>query len=205
MDKVRFVLGVMLVVGVPPAIVFWLIIHPMVGFWRRVRPGIAYAVVGTLCGVLGFVFYHFRSQVLGADLGTNWILVFLGAIPYAVSAWISILTKRHLKTRIFAGLQELSDSDSGGVLLQEGVYAVVRHPRYLSVIIGTTGFAMVVNYVGGYLMVLGSIPALFLVVLLEERELAARFGAAFEEYRLRVPAIIPRLPKRSEKGPEEGK
>ena len=205
MDKTRFVLGVMLIVGVPPAVLFWLFIHPIAGFWRRVGPVIAYAVVGTLCGAIAVAVYHFRSEILGADLGTSWILVFLGAIPYAASAWISILTKRHLKARIFVGLPELSKSDSGGVLLQEGVYAVVRHPRYLSVIIGTTGFAMVVNYVGAYLMVLGTIPALFLVAIVEERELAARFGDDYEQYRTRVPAIIPRLPKRSEKRPKEGK
>jgi protein-S-isoprenylcysteine O-methyltransferase Ste14 len=108
-----------------------------------------------------------------------------------------MITKRQLKLRTFIGLQELSGADPGDRLLQEGIYGVVRHPRYLSVIVGTAGFAMFVNYVGAYLMVLASIPALFLVTILEERELAHRFGVEYEEYRSRVPAIFPRLPKRS--------
>lgn len=193
MDTARFVLGVMLIVGIPPAILFWLLIHPMVGFWRKMGPGVAYTMVGTICGAVGYLIYHFRLEILGADLGTNWLLIFLGVIPYAGSVWISVLTKRHLKTRIFAGLQELSEPESGGALLQEGVYGVVRHPRYLSVIIGTAGFAMVVNFVGGYLMVLGSIPALFLVILVEERELSNRFGDTYQNYRSRVPALFPRI------------
>jgi len=195
MDKTRFVLGVLLIVGVPPAILFWLLIHPLVDFWRRVGPAVAFTLVGTVCGGLGFLIYHSRAVLLGADLGTSWILILLGIIPYAASVWLSVITKRQLKLRTFAGLQELSEGDSGGVLLQEGIYGVIRHPRYLSVIIGTTGFAMVANYVGGYVMVLASIPALYLVTIFEERELAIRFGAAYERYRSRVPAIFPRFSK----------
>ena len=36
MDTTRYVIGVLLIVGVPPAVIFWLLIHPFVGFWRRV-------------------------------------------------------------------------------------------------------------------------------------------------------------------------
>ena len=73
---------------------------------------------------------------------------------------------------------------------------MIRHPRYLSVIIGTAGFAMFVNYVGGYFVVLASIPALYLVVIFEERELVLRFGAAYEQYRSRVPAFFPSFPRK---------
>jgi protein-S-isoprenylcysteine O-methyltransferase Ste14 len=130
---------------------------------------------------------------MGADLGTSPALICCGVILYGFSAWLSVLTRRDLTLRIFAGLPELSPPDPGDVLLQEGVFGRIRHPRYVSVIIGTAGFAMFVNYVGAYLTVLGSIPALFLVIVFEERELAARFGAAYEEYRSRVPAMVPKI------------
>ena len=193
MDKARYVLGVMLIVGLPPAIIFWLLIHPFVGFWRRIRPGMAYSTLGLVCVLLGVLIFKSRDVLLGDDLGTSPGLFVLGAALYALSAWVSVLTRRQLSLRAFAGVPELSGPGTGGVLLQEGVYGVVRHPRYLSVIIGTAGFAMFVNYVGGYLMVLGSIPALFLVIFFEERELANRFGASYEEYRSRVPAMVPRF------------
>ena len=202
MDRARFVLGVLLIVGVPPAILFWLLIHPLVGFWRKMGPAVAFTIVGGVCVGVGFGIYRFRGGILGPDLGTNWILILLGTILYAVSAWISVITKRQLKLGTFAGLQELSQADSGGVLLQEGIYGVIRHPRYLSVIIGTAGFSMFVNYVGAYLIVLGSIPALYLVTIVEERELALRFGPDYERYRSRVPAVFPRIWKRSEIPPE---
>jgi len=197
MDKTRYVLGVMLIVGVPPAVIFWLLIHPFVGFWRRVGSWATYISMGTVFVVEIFLLYRYRVEILGNDLGTDWMIFSFGFVFYAASAWISVLTKRQLKLRTFIGLQELSGADPGDRLLQEGIYGVVRHPRYLSVIVGTAGFAMFVNYVGAYLMVLATVPALFLVTLLEERELAHRFGMEYEEYRSRVPAIFPRLPKRS--------
>lgn len=191
MDTTRFVLGVLLIVGLPPAITYWLLIHPFVGFWRRVGTAGTLVVVGLVCISVGVGMYRFRHPLLGPDLGTNWVLVGTGVGFYLASAWISVLTKRHLTAAILSGLPELSDSPSGGTLLQEGVYGVVRHPRYLSVIIGTAGFSMVVNYVGAYLMVLATIPALYLVAVLEERELESRFGSDYLQYRSRVPAVLP--------------
>ena len=197
MDKTRYVLGVLLIVGVPPAVIFWLLIHPFVGFWRRVGSWATYISMCTVYVVEIFLLYRYRVEILGTDLGTDWMIFSIGFVFYAASAWISVITKRQLKLRTFVGLQELSGADPRDGLLQEGIYGVVRHPRYLSVIVGTAGFAMFVNYVGAYLMVLASIPALFLVTIFEERELAHRFGVEYEEYRSRVPAIFPRLPKRS--------
>ena len=192
MDTTRFVLGVLLIVGLPPAICYWLLIHPFVDFWRKIGPRATLFLVGALSLLVGWAVYLFRHTLLGRDLGTSWILVGMGVLLYGVSAWISVLTKRQLAVRTLAGLPELSLQGSEDTLLQEGVYGVIRHPRYVSVIIGTAGFAMVVNHVGAYLVVLGTIPALYLVVIFEERELLGRFGSAYQKYRSQVPAFFPK-------------
>jgi protein-S-isoprenylcysteine O-methyltransferase Ste14 len=194
MDTTRYVLGVLLVVGLPPAVFFWLLIHPLAAFWRRLGPWISYAVVTLSCLALGGVLYRFREGFLGSDLGTKWVLFPPGFLLYLISAWISVVTQRRLNLKTFAGIPEIAEGDHGGVLLQDGIYGVIRHPRYLSVIVGTAGFSMLVNYVGVYLMVLGSVLLLFLVILIEERELHQRFGAAYDAYKSRVPALIPRIP-----------
>jgi protein-S-isoprenylcysteine O-methyltransferase Ste14 len=197
MDTTRYVLGVMLAVGVPPAVVFWMIIHPLAAYWQRMGTRGTYLVVTPVCVALGVAVYLFRDPILGPDLGTNRALIIPGVILYLVSAWISIQTKRKLPVRTFAGVPEIAKDHSEGTLLQDGVYGVIRHPRYLSVIIGTAGFAMFVNYLGTYLIVLATVPALYLVVIMEERELAQRFGAEYEKYRSRVPAIFPRIGKKT--------
>ncbi len=83
-----------------------------------------------------------------------------------------------------------------GQLLQEGIYGVIRHPRYLSVILGTIGMALIVDYLGAYIVVLVSLVGLWLVIILEERELASRFGSAYAAYRSRVPALMPHFWRR---------
>jgi protein-S-isoprenylcysteine O-methyltransferase Ste14 len=88
---------------------------------------------------------------------------------------------------------ELSQRRYPGKLLTEGIYAKVRHPRYVEALLGTLGYALFANYLAVYIAFLLAIPALYLVVLLEERELRDRFGAEYEEYSRRVPRFVPRF------------
>ena len=53
-------------------------------------------------------------------------------------------------------------------------------------------YAFIANYVGVYILAVVILPALHLVVLLEERELRHRFGEEYDLYRARVPRYIPR-------------
>ncbi len=193
MDTARYVVGTLLAVGLPPAVLFWLFIHPLARYWRRVGPTVTYLVVGTGCTLIGWTIFRYRQEILWADLGMRWVLMAPAAVLYLLSAWISLQAKRQLKVRIFAGVPEVSQGGRGSVLLEDGVYSVIRHPRYVSVVIGTAGVALFVNYLGAYLMVLGTIPVLYLVVVLEERELAERLGPRYSEYRVRVPAFVPRV------------
>ena len=191
MDRIRYVLAVLLVATIPPAIIWWYIIHPFVGFWRRLGPRVTNWIVGVSMVALMVVLGLGRRWLVGADLGTNWILVGLGLACFSVAIFIGLKRKRFLTTRILAGVPEL-DKDNPGTLLSEGPYAVIRHPRYVEVLVGVLGYALAANHVGGYVVALLSAPALHLVVVMEERELAVRFGAAYEEYCARVPRYVPR-------------
>lgn len=197
MDTARRVLGILLIVPLPPALLYWLLIHPFVRFWRKLGPWFTYVPVVTACVALGVILYRARDRVLGTDLGTNWALLAVGVVLYLSSAWLTVLTRRQLKTKILVGFPEVSGGDDPGKLLQEGVYAHVRHPRYLSVVIGVLGWSLVVNFLGVYLTVLASVAALYVLTLLEERELVERFGDRYESYRSRVPALIPRLRRKT--------
>ncbi len=191
MTTVRYVFAVLTVVGLPPAIVWWYLVHPFVGFWRRIGARGTIWTVGVLMVAAMVGLWFVRGPLVGRDLGTDWTLAGLGVGLMVVSGYLGVKRKRYLTLPILAGVPELSGHDRGN-LLTEGPYAHVRHPRYVEVVIGMLGYALVANFAGVYLVVLLCLPALHGVVLLEERELAQRFGAEYAEYRARVPCYVPR-------------
>lgn len=192
MDTARWIAAILLVVTVPPAVAFWFVAHPLAALWRRLGAGWTFmALAGAWIAMAGPLFL-LRGSLIGRDLGTSWPLIGVGVVLYCGAAWLSVLCRRQLRLKIFVGVPELSSRAYPGRLLQDGVYRVIRHPRYASVILGTMGFAFAVNYVGAYVVVAFSLLLLWPVVLLEERELAARFGPEYEAYRLRTPALLPR-------------
>lgn len=191
MDTARYVVGVLLVTFVPPGMAWWFIVHPFVDFWRRVGVKPTLTVVGVV-GVAGVAaLMPLRDRLLQDDFGTRPLLVVLAAILMAGAIWVAVLRKRHLTMRILAGVPELANEDA--TLLEEGVYAMVRHPRYVEVAIGVWAYAVFSNYLGAYVVAAATMPALHLIVLMEERELRDRFGHRYAEYMERVPRYVPRV------------
>ena len=122
----------------------------------------------------------------------RYTLVVAAAGLGAITTWIAVIRRRQLTTRILFGVPEL-DKDNPGTLLTDGIYAHLRHPRYVEVWLGTLAYACFANYLGAWIVWLATGPMLHLVVLLEERELRDRFGGEYEAYMARVPRYLPRL------------
>lgn len=176
MDKTRYIFAVLLVATIPPGVIWWYLVHPFVAFWRRLGPRWTLWIVGVLMVSLMLALGALRHRLMGADLGTNWFLVALGVAFAVIAVLIGLKRKRYLTTPI----------------LSEGPYAIIRHPRYVEVMAGVLGYALAANFVGGYAVAALTVPALHLVVVLEERELGQRFGSAYEAYCATVPRYIPR-------------
>jgi protein-S-isoprenylcysteine O-methyltransferase Ste14 len=184
-------IAVLLVVSLPPAVLYWYIIHPLARFWRRVGPWVTFPVVIVCCVAFGVALYRSREALLGEWHGYRWPLVAIGLALYALAIWLEIQCRRHLRFSILAGAPEVGRDP--GRLLEEGIYRYSRNPRYLSVIFGVGAWALILNYSGIYVLAVLQIPALYLVILLEERELQTRFGSEFTRYKGKVPRLIPRL------------
>jgi len=190
MGTVRYWVGVLLVVSMPPAILWWFVVHPFIGFWRRLDARAAMWTVGLLMGGLILALVPLRRVLLGRDLGTSLPLVALAALLMTAGIGLSLWRRRHLTQRMLLGTNELTGDTS--TLLTQGPYALIRHPRYVEVAVFTFAYASFANYVGAWLVAALAIPFLHAVVVMEERELATRCGAAWEEYRARVPPYLPR-------------
>jgi protein-S-isoprenylcysteine O-methyltransferase Ste14 len=177
MENIRYILAVISVILLPPASLAWFIIHPWARQWRRLGPSRTSLIVVPFWILVGAALYSVRQTLIGLNLGTNWILIAIAAVPYALSVYLHFKYRKHLTLPILLGIPELSATEqSKGKLLQEGIYGVVRHPRYLSAGRGLLGLTLIVNYEGVYILAVLIVPVGYVLMLLEERELIERFG-----------------------------
>lgn len=193
MDAVRYWLALLMVVSLPPALLLWLVVHPLVGFWRRVGPAGTYTVVLALFGLAIYGMVRIREPLMAVEFGTQWPLVALGALLVGFSSWLRLRIHGHFPIRVLAGLPELAPERHPQALVTDGPFAVVRHPRYMQFLAALAGWALVANYLALYGVFALWIPGVWLIAALEERELRERFGTAYEDYARHVPRFLPRL------------
>ena len=194
MDAFRQHLASLLVVGLPPLLLYWFLIHPLAAFWRRLGAGVAFALVTAVVLAAGFLLFPWRGVLRGPDLGTRWPVHAAGGVTLVVAGWIRSRIGRHFPLRTLVGWTELAvdPQEEAGRLITSGLHGRVRHPRYLQLLLSLAGWALVANHVGGYLAVALWIPGVWAIAVLEERELRLRFGPAYDDYRRRVPRFLPR-------------
>jgi protein-S-isoprenylcysteine O-methyltransferase Ste14 len=195
-DSIRYLLALITLLGLVPGLLLWFFIHPFVGFWRRLGPFWTYAVLSVPVAALMAGVFRARGALLEREYGTQVGLVGLGVACLICGAMIARTRRRHLTFGVLAGIPELSSKPSSQKLLTEGIYGRIRHPRYVELMLWLLGYALIANYLALYIAVPISLAALYLIVILEERELRDRFGSEYEEYCRAVPRFIPRLAPR---------
>ncbi len=193
MHSVRYYVALVVLLSVPPGLLLWFIIHPFASFWRRFGPVWTYSILVLPMVAMMFGLFLVRKPLLTIDFGTRYELIAVGVLVMVGAVTIGIKRKKHLTFGILAGLPELSQQRYPGKLLTEGLYAKIRHPRYVEAFLGILGYALIANYLAPYFLVLLSIPIIFLIVALEERELRDRFGEEYEEYCRNVPRFLPKF------------
>jgi methanethiol S-methyltransferase len=190
MQQVRYFVAVVTVVAVPLGLLYWLVIHSWARRWRTWGARRTYIIVLPILAVTGALLFSVRGQLVGADLGTNWSLIGIAGFLCLPMIWLEIQYRKQLSISILVGIPEVSKRGNGR-LLRDGIYGVVRHPRYLSAGIGLVVNALVANFLGLYLIILASVPVGYLMLILEERDLLDRFGDAYRQYQRDVPCLVP--------------
>lgn len=192
MNTARYVVAMLLLVCMPPAVLLWFIVHPFVRFWRKVGPVWTWTALLCLFTAQFLVLLQVRHALLAVEYGTNWWLIAL-ALPFVVASLaIALRRRKFLTPRILLGIPELSSAGQQGKLLDQGIYGRIRHPRYVEIVLGVAAYALFANYLAAYGILAFTIVTLYLIVLLEERELRDRFGRRYDEYCRAVPRFVPR-------------
>lgn len=170
-----------------PIPIYWLIIHPFGAFWRKhVRAAFWIAgLTAWTCG--GATLWIFRKSLLTAT-PPPWAAIGLGFALIGVEIYLFARVEQELGSRRLVGHAELTGT---GEMFAAGLYAHVRHPRYTGMFSAVVGAALLAGAPRLWAVLANWWVFALLVIRLEERELAARFGAAYTEYRERVPAFLP--------------
>ncbi len=192
LDAIRYYLALVVLVSFVPLLSFWFLIHPFVHAWRRLGPWVAYAAALGVMVLIGAGLFALRGSLLAVEFGTVPALWPPAAVAYLAAIVLDVLCRRQLSIGTLIGLPELVSERAPGRLLTEGIYARVRHPRYTAGGLGLLALACFTNYLAVYGLLVVYLPAIYAITVFEERELAERFGAAYERYRESGPRFLPR-------------
>ncbi|HXG52813.1 MAG TPA: isoprenylcysteine carboxylmethyltransferase family protein [candidate division Zixibacteria bacterium] len=193
MESLRYLVALGLVVALPPLFLYWLLIHPLVHFWRARGIALTYTIVLTAVALAMMGLFSIRHYLLETDFGTRYPLVALGTACLALSAAMGFALRGRATIAVFLGLPEIAPDFYPRKLMTEGIYGRIRHPRYVQILIALVGYSLIANYLASYLIVALWVPAVYIIVCLEEKELREHFGAAYEDYCREVPRFVPRL------------
>ena len=81
----------------------------------------------------------------------------------------------------------------GHTLVTNGVYAIIRHPSYLGLLVNALGWGLAFRSGIGVLLVALTVPPLVARIRAEEALLLAHFGSDYNDYRARTWRLIPGL------------
>jgi protein-S-isoprenylcysteine O-methyltransferase Ste14 len=76
-------------------------------------------------------------------------------------------------------------------VITTGVFSIVRHPIYLSLILLYLGFILLSLSLLSVLVWILIIVFYYMISRYEEKLLIQRFGSAYEEYKKKVPMLLP--------------
>ncbi len=186
MKLLDWVVAVALLLQLPIPL-FWLIVHRKIEFWRKhVRAG--YWVAGlSAWGIVAAFLYAFHGRLFLSERSPAWAIA-VGLALMATDAYVLHRVKRDLGRSRLVGQTEM---EGGGELATQGLYARVRHPRYIGMMVAVFGACLVAS--SRLLWVVAAVWWLLALAAigLEERELRARFGEAYAAYCKRVPRFLP--------------
>ena len=166
-------------------------------WWTRIIPASCerstYVLISSLLLIL--IFWQWRPIVTTIWRVEGWPAAALTAISWI--GWLTALTSTYMIDHFeLFGLRQVFDTLRGAAsrispFKTPLLYRLVRHPLMLGFLLAfwatphmTVGHLLFAVMTTGYILV---------GVRLEERDLVAQFGTSYEQYRRRVPMLMPRL------------
>lgn len=99
---------------------------------------------------------------------------------------------RDLGTSRLVGKTELSGA---GEIERGGIYSRIRHPRYSGSFLAILGACFLAGTRAMWIVAVVWLLLMLVAISFEEREMRARFGAAYADYCSQVPRFLPFIRK----------
>jgi protein-S-isoprenylcysteine O-methyltransferase Ste14 len=171
---------------------FWFLIHSRVAHWRARRRSPFLVLLPLWLAiwiVLGLLTAPWRRVVLYST-PLAWIP---GVLLLATGLWIYLQSGKQFSPAQLSGLPELLPCHPEQHLVTWGIRARIRHPVYLAHLLEMLAWSVGTGLAVLYGLTAFALISGFLMIRMEDAELAQRFGAEYQDYRSRVPSIFPRL------------
>jgi len=175
-----------------PVPAYWLLIHPAVNFWRRVGYRSFWIALPVWISI-GLPLVLMEHSLFSYRLPRNAATYALGAALLALNFWVGRQVHQEFSFKKLAGLPELNPEHALRGIVNTGIYAQVRHPRYANIILGFLAFGLLTGGAGIFVLALVTFLLYLIVAPLEERELREQYGAAYESYARTAPRFIPQV------------
>jgi protein-S-isoprenylcysteine O-methyltransferase Ste14 len=170
---------------------FWFVVHPFAGSWRRMGRSpyrIVLPVWAALIFILSWIAWPGRAVPLYSSPWMWAPAAFL--LAFGVSIYVRVSSS--FSAHKLSGEAELRPQEHPQELVTTGPHSRMRHPIYVAHLANfagwTIGGGLLVSYV---LLAISALITFPLMIQLEERELIERFGPGYREYQQRVP-LLPR-------------
>jgi protein-S-isoprenylcysteine O-methyltransferase Ste14 len=171
---------------------FWFMVHPRATRWRDgERSPFRFLVPAWLTTWIGIgaLTAHWRNVVL---YSTPWSWVPAVAL-FAVGFYLYIRSGAHFSWAQLGGLPEVRANQREGRLITTGIRARVRHPVYLAHLCEMLAWSIGTGLVVCWTLTAFAVATGAVMIGMEDAELEKRFGKEYVDYRMRVPALLPRM------------
>lgn len=165
--------------------IFWIPVHFFSASQRKIGLK-AYLMSVAIWLPLCFLVFEYRAFLLHYRLAVSLPGALFGWLVFACGILLHIWTARLLGIWTIIGVPEVSARARTHVVT-EGPFSIVRHPTYLAHTLIFAGTFLITGVLAvGIVTVLDFFVVNTLIIPLEERELASRFGEEFTKYRAAV-------------------